>query len=739
MHTDVTFKHLCNVLLPGKFCSALFMVFYFAKFVPDHYFLYSSYSARSTGKYTGKDSLPWPPFRLPPTVNSRFIDPRCILKSRILHAFYFSMFVKALNESSMATQHILSIIVYLMELTLIEASKKESDFGEACTPKAVESIVESSFENWFSTDDIVDNFLVTIRKFQTCELKFESETFKSKFLANLFNSLIHEDTCNIFRDFDEYEYGTGVSSPTIIVENEDDDDDENGSNEMENNLNFNLNEYFADYSAAQIEENCNYLEAVDEDENEGNRDQDEDESYMNVGSENINAEGQTLESAVGEDTINQPSSSTSQGASASTSAGGSGSGSSKHGARNKLCFSKTKPLRFEYDVEESFLTITLKLHSQLSGKRDSFKTDPTSLAVYDLSSRIGDGPYFVGCLLKRFILISARRLELQKQNESIDLSDNIQLSSDECFAKVIAIVDEARKKIWPQASPSQALTGALASTSRSTTYSSSMLQSSANANHTNLAVSKETKANEMDIDIEELERQEKKRRALELKQQIMNKFRTMQNAFMENNKEETGADEGKTKETTKEVENVETEPSPSNDVNSPTCEAPVKYEPKSYQCVICGVTGFSTLERSFVQAVLLQSSSILGNAQAHTLGDELSGQTSSDSNYPYNGSLPASHIPTSEEEQLQFMERKTFANYFEQRVDTSFSAFALDSWLNSFNIGWFGGVHVQSCGHLMHMDCFQSYISSVYQTRECKSCCFGFPLPCAMLTFFQPF
>lgn len=31
----------------------------------------------------------------------------------------------------------------------------------------------------------------------------------------------------------------------------------------------------------------------------------------------------------------------------------------------------------------------------------------------------------------------------------------------------------------------------------------------------------------------------------------------------------------------------------------------------------------------------------------------------------------------------------------------------------SVNIGWEGGVHVQTCGHHLHLDCLKSYLSSL--------------------------
>src|SRR5699024_150470 len=109
----------------------------------------------------------------------------------------------------------------------------------------------------------------------------------------------------------------------------------------------------------------------------------------------------------------------------------------------------------------------------------------------------------------------------------------------------------------------------------------------------------------------------------------------------------------------------------------------------------------------FVQVVLLQSSSVLGNSAAHTLCDELT-----DERLPYSSTL--STVPITDEEYCQFSQRKTLSHYFEVQVDRCINYFDMESWLGSFNIGWCGGVHAQSCGHFMHLDCYQSYISSIY-------------------------
>ncbi|KAH9404569.1 E3 ubiquitin-protein ligase ubr3, partial [Tyrophagus putrescentiae] len=578
--------------------------------------------------------------------------PVCLgLRSEYLHpctpvTFLHRPFCEAINES-MVSQHLLSIVIFLMEMTLIEDEKKTDNFGEPLEQTTIDSVCETVFENWFPTDDIIDNFLVTFKKFQTSEIKFENDGFKTKFLENLFNSLMSEDF-NMIRGVDDE--NEEEESPTVQLENdEDEDDQENRQRERQHTL--------------------NQLSWAD---------------YVCGGDEDILPTG----------------------------------GSSSP----RLSFSKSKPLKFEYDVDESILSALLKLYSKLNEKRDSFKTDQESLDSFDWSSRIGDGPYFIGCLIKRYIHAAAKRIELKKLSLSIDEADNVHPSRKECIAEVIAVVDDTRRRIWPNLVKPK------------TKVSSEVSSSSSASDHVASTSAGTSKATEMEVvDAEELERAEKKRRAFELKAQIMNKFRTMQNAFMESNKSQMGEDSGKNTQENSESnsasgsggEQSSTDQSPSSEANPVSGESQVKYNAASYQCVICGVTDVSTLERSFVQIVLLQSTSILGNAQAHPLSEDLTGgssmnvESTSARNKSSVDDLPStSRISTSEEEQTQFVERKTFANFFERRLDALFSEFSVDSWLRSFNIGWCGGVHTQSCGHFMHMDCYQSFITSTYQTRE---------------------
>jgi hypothetical protein len=55
-------------------------------------------------------------------------------------------------------------------------------------------------------------------------------------------------------------------------------------------------------------------------------------------------------------------------------------------------------------VNESIISLLLKLHSQLTGTQNSYRPDyPSNNSFHDMSSdsRIGDGPFFVAKLLCR--------------------------------------------------------------------------------------------------------------------------------------------------------------------------------------------------------------------------------------------------------------------------------------------------------------------------------------------------
>ncbi|KAL1137748.1 hypothetical protein AAG570_009444 [Ranatra chinensis] len=91
-------------------------------------------------------------------------------------------------------------------------------------------------------------------------------------------------------------------------------------------------------------------------------------------------------------------------------------------------------------------------------------------------------------------------------------------------------------------------------------------------------------------------------------------------------------------------------------------------------------------------AVLVQATSVLGHKRKNSETPEL---------------------PTCDEERNELRRTDTLASAFDRRVEELDRQFDQLSWLVSVNLGWEGGVHVQTCGHHLHLDCLKSYLRSL--------------------------
>lgn len=56
---------------------------------------------------------PWPPFRTPPKVGDKYIDPRHILTWNVFHAMAFVILYKAVK--GLVSEHVMALIVFLLE------------------------------------------------------------------------------------------------------------------------------------------------------------------------------------------------------------------------------------------------------------------------------------------------------------------------------------------------------------------------------------------------------------------------------------------------------------------------------------------------------------------------------------------------------------------------------------------------------------------------------------------------
>lgn len=347
----------------------------------------------------------------------------------------------------------------------------------------------------------------------------------------------------------------------------------------------------------------------------------------------------------------------------------------------------------EVVVNESMVSLLLKLHSKLSGCPDSYvpfwertaavkliadaragvnnglnlfyppaaspHPDPckenlvfsyTQLyqLLYPTDERIGDGPFFV-----------AKVLDKMCAKEE---------TSSSCRRHLLSM----RERLWPKVKEDE----------------------------------EEVRARE------EREKEERRRRAKERQAKLMAEFAHKQALFMAKAmKEEEGLQAAADVEK-KEKDSVSGSSSGAQNVDSnsgnftnseqfETNEGGTSSEsevikPVEYDCVICNQTSASSDDNPIGLVILLQSSSMLGHRRAQSMGEPVM-------------------IPTSDEGRGKLAEAKlsTMTSHNEKRLESYKSNFEDSSWLLSISAGWEGGVHVQTCGHHLHMECLKSYLATL--------------------------
>lgn len=75
---------------------------------------------------TKKEKHLWPPFRLPAPVNEVYSDPSCILQSRILHSMILGILYRAVHLGNV-TEHMLSLAIFLLEMAVTYAKTVPKD------------------------------------------------------------------------------------------------------------------------------------------------------------------------------------------------------------------------------------------------------------------------------------------------------------------------------------------------------------------------------------------------------------------------------------------------------------------------------------------------------------------------------------------------------------------------------------------------------------------------------------
>ncbi|XP_016997606.2 E3 ubiquitin-protein ligase Ubr3 isoform X2 [Drosophila takahashii] len=304
----------------------------------------------------------------------------------------------------------------------------------------------------------------------------------------------------------------------------------------------------------------------------------------------------------------------------------------------------------ELHLDESILSLLLKLHSQLSGTLDSFSlsdgeeqsqsgedsssmdvdcneasTSSTALAergrsrrknyknIHVSASRIGDGPFFIGNLLRK----------IAKQDEQCALS-----------------IDDIRARLWPNQRERQAE-----------------------------AKARETK-----------EKEERRKKARERQQKMMQDFANKQKQFMQS--------------AAAAASSMDYGPEDEDDEELLYEEQPRE---KEYDCIICNCTTPSTESNPIGLVVLVESSGIVGHRRR--IAERLP-------------------LPLNVEDEDRLRHSTRLAAEFGRRTELLSLKFGDESWYLSNNMAYDNGVHVQSCGHHVHLSCLEAYLKTLYTTQR---------------------
>ncbi|ETN67230.1 hypothetical protein AND_000965 [Anopheles darlingi] len=118
---------------------------------------------------------------------------------------------------------------------------------------------------------------------------------------------------------------------------------------------------------------------------------------------------------------------------------------------------------------------------------------------------------------------------------------------------------------------------------------------------------------------------------------------------------------------------------------------------KEYDCIICNTSGPSTESNPIGLVVLVESSSVVGHRR--------------NTNERFT-------LPLCAEDRTRLERNVTLAGEYQKRFELLQWKFGQTSWFLSHNIGWEGGVHIQSCGHHVHLSCQDSYLKSLHTPRS---------------------
>ncbi|GLV32959.1 Ubr3 ubiquitin ligase [Carabus blaptoides fortunei] len=598
----------------------------------------------SLDRYTEYGTTPWPPFRPPAPCSEAYEDPRKLLRSRVFHAVALVVLYKAVNGH--VSEHVMALVIYLLEMAVVSAEPSDEETCRMCSyPSSSQRVInDMDLQGWFQTDCLSDNLRTVVNKvILTPEPEVSPITYSS-------DSDIEWDASEAENEMSDM----SADGPSNVLMLEESDGSGWTSTDVATTQSIMLlgGQGAGTTTAGGSGSNLSRLVLHQAHIVPGTLALPSSETSMAVAlPEDMHMSSSSDVATVGQPALPPPIQhpavlmgnevgrnpsiyrNTTGGPpmtlstyTTTTEIVPSTSGARKpfHVKRRQVQNSSSNPPTVK--VNESIISLLLKLHSQLSGVPDSYNVDDldTTSTEPTADSVIGDGPFFVAKLLRKITALD------------ITCRDAIH---------------EAKQRLWPPQQESE----------------------------------REQKQRE------NKEREERRRRAKERQQKLMAEFASKQKEFLAS-------------AMAREQEEASTGMDWTSSTASETAQEPaaVMRNKQEYDCVICNQTTASTEDKPMGLVVLVQASSVLGHRRRY-------------------GQSERAVLPTSEGERYTLRRDDIQASEFDRRTEEFDRHFDNHSWLLSVNLGWEGGVHVQTCGHHLHLDCLKSYLESLRTQQRQQS------------------
>lgn len=578
----------------------------------------------------------WPPFRIPGEVGQLYSDPACVLNTKIFHSMMLGILYRAVHAKNIS-ENLMALAIFLLEVA-VTRSKKESwpttlECSNANLSTKSDSSVPPELMNSYPSNNLFENLCLHIEKITTRSTDTQNSpaNYQSQYDSDLEFDISESDQMPMLVGSTEGELAvmrtTGTSEmnqemsipmsmsmlrDTALVSAMDVDQppleprgllpltyQSDQINPPRTSSSTVSSLQVVARREIQSEDVARQIQQILHSSNSSNREAITDSSLV------LFNRFQPIETHPNQEFMDLvPATATDPNT------------GSRRRRKNEIKTENSSTVL----INDSILSLLLKLHSQLSGTLDSFSLDDeaeeqenereenvdmssdacsSSQAEDSIESRIGDGPFFIGNLLRKIA------------------------QADKNCAENINLI---RHKLWPNQREKQA----------------------------------EQKAKEA------REKEERTKKARERQAKIMEEFKNKQNQFM--------AKEGQI------FDGIEDEEIDIEEARE-----------KEYNCIICSSSGPSTESNPIGLVVLVEPSSIVGHRR----------RTSN--RFP---------LPICDEDKEIPGRNERLSSEFRNRAEILNRKYGTQ-WFLSQNICWEGGVHVQSCGHHVHLTCHESYLKSL--------------------------